>query len=670
LTLRTRRAVAAVAALGAVEALQGYGVSLFTPEIAATLGVGAVSIVSARILAMMLAASLPLVVPKIRAFHRAAVQAWVFRVAAVTSIGAIALTGRVGSTRELVAVLCLTSLVTAPAHGMRRAVMATGADPASIVRLLSLLQGAVAVAQLGLALAVVSGGVDDWDTTFEATAAVCCAVALVAAVLLPFREERAADPQPAEDGFSWREVSRSWRATPSLVGIAVAVLALGLLLMPYDAVLSIYLHAHWQFSTRGTAVVFTAIAGCSLAAVVITAGRAGRRLVEAPGRGASEAWCVMAVAALLLAAAPIVPSRPLMVVAVSLGSAAVAALIPVFGALAFAVTSPQQRACLSAAFAAAIWAGSLLGIVVATSFANRHGARAALLALAALGLLAAAWWRSASPAVATDREAVRDAAIERREYAELLGAGGHLPLLECRGISFSYGRLQVLFDVDFTVETGEVVALLGTNGAGKSTLLKVISGIGLPQRGSLRLAGRDITYLDAEDRVGAGIAQVPGGHAVFGSMNVIENLQAFGYTLGRDKRTVDDAISRCLDVFPRLAARRTATAATLSGGEQQMLGLCRALILKPRLLLIDELTMGLAPSLIAPLLDLVRRINLDGTAVVVVEQSVNIALSLVDHAYFMEKGSVRFDGRAGDLLERQDLLRAVFLQGVAKGALR
>jgi ABC-type branched-subunit amino acid transport system ATPase component len=239
-----------------------------------------------------------------------------------------------------------------------------------------------------------------------------------------------------------------------------------------------------------------------------------------------------------------------------------------------------------------------------------------------------------------------------------------LPMLACRGVDFSYGQLQVLFDVDFVVDEGEMVALLGVNGAGKSTLLRVVSGVGLPSRGTVRFEGTDITYLDAERRVPLGITQVPGGRAVFPSMSVVENLRGFGYTLGRDRSRVEAAIDTSFAAFPRLAERRHQTARTLSGGEQQMLALAKALVLRPRLLLIDELSLGLAPVVVGQLLDMVRRINAEGTAVVLVEQSVNIALNLVDHAYFMEKGEVRFDGRAQDLLHRDDLLRAVFLDGV------
>jgi len=256
-----------------------------------------------------------------------------------------------------------------------------------------------------------------------------------------------------------------------------------------------------------------------------------------------------------------------------------------------------------------------------------------------------------------------DEVLEDEEIRRIQSSGGQLPMLAVRGIDFSYGQLQVLFDVDFTVDDGEMVALLGVNGAGKSTLLKVISGIGLPTRGSVRYRGQEITYLDAERRLRLGITQIPGGRAVFGPMTVVENLRSYGYTMGRDKAAVESAIDRTFEAFPRLHERRNSLAATLSGGEQQMLGLSKALMLRPRLLLIDELSLGLAPVIVGQLLELVRQINADGTAVVLVEQSVNIALNLVDHAYFMEKGEMRFDGRASELLARDDLLRAVFLHG-------
>jgi ABC-type branched-subunit amino acid transport system ATPase component len=266
--------------------------------------------------------------------------------------------------------------------------------------------------------------------------------------------------------------------------------------------------------------------------------------------------------------------------------------------------------------------------------------------------------------VQQDIDRMIDSVMEEEQLRRIAASGGHLPMLTCKRLDFSYGQLQVLFDVNFTVDDGEMVALLGTNGAGKSTLLKVISGIGLPQKGTVRFRGQDITYLDAERRTRLGITQIPGGRAVFGPVSVVDNLRAYGYILGKSRRDLDSLVDECFEAFPRLAERRNSLASMLSGGEQQMLGLSKALIMKPRLLVIDELSLGLAPVIVAQLLEMVRRINATGTAVVLVEQSVNIALSVVEHAYFMEKGEMRFDGAAADLLARDDLLRAVFLEGV------
>jgi ABC-type branched-subunit amino acid transport system ATPase component len=311
--------------------------------------------------------------------------------------------------------------------------------------------------------------------------------------------------------------------------------------------------------------------------------------------------------------------------------------------------------------------GGILGILVLGSADARYGPAGSVAAVCLPCIVAALLMRSAARSVNHDLDRLVDEIVEEEQLARLDAMGVHVPLLSCRRVNFSYGSLQVLFDVDFSVDDGEMVALLGTNGAGKSTLLRVIAGVGLPWGGSVRYRGSDITYLDAERRVRLGIAQVPGGRAVFGRMSVVENMRVFGFTHGRDRRAADRGIERSLAVFPRLAERRNQAAGTLSGGEQQMLALSKALILEPRLLCIDELSLGLAPKVVGELLTMVRAINATGTAVVLVEQSVNVALSLVQRAYFMEKGQVRFEGAALDLLDRGDLLRSVFLEGAARG---
>jgi ABC-type branched-subunit amino acid transport system ATPase component len=260
-----------------------------------------------------------------------------------------------------------------------------------------------------------------------------------------------------------------------------------------------------------------------------------------------------------------------------------------------------------------------------------------------------------------------DEVIEEQEISTLLSAGVQLPLLACRQIDFSYGQVQVLFDVSFEINEGEIVALLGTNGAGKSTLLRVISGLALPQRGSVRFHGRDVTFLDATRRVGLGISQIPGGKAVFPTMTVADNLRAYGFSLGRDRKAIERGIETSFASFPRLDERRNQAAGTLSGGEAQMLALSKVFLLRPQLLLIDELSLGLAPIVVGQLLDMVRQINREGTSVVLVEQSVNVALSAANRAYFMEKGEVRFEGPAADLLGHDELLRSVFLAGTTVG---
>ena len=236
-----------------------------------------------------------------------------------------------------------------------------------------------------------------------------------------------------------------------------------------------------------------------------------------------------------------------------------------------------------------------------------------------------------------------------------------MTLLEVRNVDFSYGHVQVLFDVNLDVSGGEVLALLGTNGAGKSTLLRVISGLATPDRGIVRFDGAIVTSHSPPDRVRRGIVQVAGGKAVFASLTVQDNLRAGAYSYKWDRDRIGQHTDEVLELFPALARRLSQLAGTLSGGEQQMLAIAKALMLDARLLMIDELSLGLAPVVVQELLGVVDRLKTQGITMVIVEQSVNVALELSDRAVFMEKGEVRFTGPAADLLERDDLVRAVFL---------
>jgi ABC-type branched-subunit amino acid transport system ATPase component len=236
-------------------------------------------------------------------------------------------------------------------------------------------------------------------------------------------------------------------------------------------------------------------------------------------------------------------------------------------------------------------------------------------------------------------------------------------ILQCKDLDVSYGPVQVLFGVDMAIDEGEIVALLGTNGAGKSTLLKAVTGLVKPTKGTVEFQGADITGHRADEVTRAGISLMPGGKGVFPTLSVEENLRLAGWLLRDDPAALAEARARVVDLFPILQERIGEMAGNLSGGEQQMLALAQSFICRPSLLMIDELSLGLAPTVVGQLLDVVKRIHEQGTTVVLVEQSVNVALTLAQRALFMEKGEVRFEGPTAELLDRPDILRSVFIAG-------
>jgi len=241
------------------------------------------------------------------------------------------------------------------------------------------------------------------------------------------------------------------------------------------------------------------------------------------------------------------------------------------------------------------------------------------------------------------------------------------PILVCDGVDVAYGPVQVLFGLDLTVDAGEIVALLGTNGAGKSTLLKAISGLVTPKAGSVCFEGTDITGTPAHRAAQMGLIQMPGGRGVFPQMSVRENLRLACWMFRHDKDRTDAKVEEMLGLFPRLRDRFSALAGDMSGGEQQMLTLAMALVNEPRLLMIDELSLGLAPTIVGDLIEVVHTINDTGVTIIIVEQSINVALTLAQRAVFMEKGEFRFTGPTAELLERPDILRSVFIAGASSG---
>jgi len=240
--------------------------------------------------------------------------------------------------------------------------------------------------------------------------------------------------------------------------------------------------------------------------------------------------------------------------------------------------------------------------------------------------------------------------------AQAPGAPASDAMLSVYNINVWYGAIHAIKNVSFDVNEGEVVALIGANGAGKSTTLKTVSGLLRSQTGSISFLGEDIMHTPADKLVGRGLAQVPEGRRVFLEMSVEENLEMGAYT--QPKSTVAPGIARVYDAFPRLKERRRQVAGTLSGGEQQMLAMGRALMSNPKLLMLDEPSMGLAPILIEQIFQIIEELHRAGSTILLVEQNAQMALSIATRAYVMETGKVTLTGTGAELLVNDDVRRA------------
>jgi branched-chain amino acid transport system ATP-binding protein len=229
-------------------------------------------------------------------------------------------------------------------------------------------------------------------------------------------------------------------------------------------------------------------------------------------------------------------------------------------------------------------------------------------------------------------------------------------MLEVEGLHVYYGEIHALKGISLRVAQGEIVALLGNNGAGKTTTLKTISGLLRPRTGQVLLEGRPIHQLPPHEIVARGVAQSPEGRKVFNRLTVTENLEMGAYL--RDDSAVREDIDRVFELFPRLRERRVQVAGTLSGGEQQMLAMGRALMARPRILLLDEPSMGLAPILVEQIFETVADINRQGTTILLVEQNAAIALSVAHRGYVLETGSIALTGGAAELSEHPEVQRA------------
>jgi branched-chain amino acid transport system ATP-binding protein len=368
-------------------------------------------------------------------------------------------------------------------------------------------------------------------------------------------------------------------------------------------------------------------------------------------------------AALLAAGFAYAPNIGLAVVFNILLTADLAILLPgILATLSLAIPARARAVGFSVASWWAIPGLALLPLI--GWIGDNWGTRLGMLVMTPILLIGGLMISSGGSVITRDIEDVWRSSTARSQ-ALLERRQGRSKLLLVRDLNVGYDGLQVLFDVNMDVAEGEVVALLGTNGAGKSTLLRAITGITEADFGAVIFDGRDITHAPPNEIAALGVASVPGGAGVFPGLTVRENLRSAAWLIRRDRRLVEERIEEVLEVFPILRERLEEPASNLSGGQQQMLALGMALLARPKLLIIDELSLGLAPVVVSKLAELVRQVAAAGTTVLLVEQSVNVALGMASTAYFMERGRVQFSGPAEELLERPDLLRAVFLTETA-----
>ena len=460
--------------------------------------------------------------------------------------------------------------------------------------------------------------------------------------------------------------ARLWRIK-TMKTVVVAFSAMGFALFTGPVLRNLYLEDHFGLGAFGRGAVETA----SGIGIVLAVPFVGKTFDKVYRRDPSRALAALGV--LLLPVAALVPIQYVMPNPWLF--AAVGVFINLLTGSAFAMVGPiiqgivpyRLRGLGTALVTMYIFfVGATGGGLLSAMLSNAYGPRPTVLVLTIPSMLiggllivnGARFIRNDLSLVVAELKEEHDEVQRQRRDPE------GTPVVQVNEIDFSYGQVQILFDVGFEVRRGEVLALLGTNGAGKSTILRVLSGLETPERGVVRLNGQTITYTSAEARNKLGIHMLAGGAGVFAPMSVEDNLRMAGYPYRSDPEELERRISRAWDAFPELLERRDASAGTMSGGQQQMLALAMVLLHDPEVLIIDELSLGLAPTVVERLLAIVDDLKAKGMTMIIVEQSLNVALSVADRAVFLEKGRVRFEGAADELLERDDLARAIFLGSV------
>ncbi len=447
--------------------------------------------------------------------------------------------------------------------------------------------------------------------------------------------------------------------------LAVGVGVLGFALIAVPLQFNLLMESRYAFGPLKRGVVESLIWVVSIPILPVVGKLFDRKFREDPPAMMRLAGYFVIFAGVIYAIALPIKNIGTLVVMIAIAQAAISAAF-VAAAPIIAAVSPFRIRALAFAFLPVFifLMGGFFGGLLVGSLSDSYGNRTAMWVVAppaaVIGGLLIVY---GSRFIRRDISLAVEEMIEDRDEIERMAEmdPDDVPVIQVRNLDFAYGPVQVLFDVEFEVMKGEVVALLGTNGAGKSTILNVVAGLGTPSRGVVRLNGRAFTYTSAEQRNGLGIHMLAGGKGVFLPMSIDDNLEMAAFPYRNDEGEAERRIARVLELFPELADRGDDIAGSLSGGQQQILALAMTLLHDPEILIIDELSLGLAPVIVERLLAVIEQLKAEGMTMIIVEQSLNVALAIADRAIFLEKGRVRFTGPAAELAERDDLARAVFL---------
>jgi ABC-type branched-subunit amino acid transport system ATPase component/predicted MFS family arabinose efflux permease len=522
---------------------------------------------------------------------------------------------------------------------------------------------------LAAAIAEAAGGPEGWRWVWYSLG-IPVAIVAVAAFAMPepprgqFEKEHVLHEVVEEQNpapISMEAAFARLKRIATIRSVLVAFCAIGFGLFSQGTLSSLYLdrdlHVH-DALTRG--VMLSLMQAASLPFLPFVASYFDRAYRRNPAKALAIVGALVVPSAILTPLQFSVHSNAWFVILGIPGSILTTAAFAMVGPVIYAVMPYRLRGMGNALATMYIFfIGGFLGGIVAAFFTNAIGIRGTVILLAIpTSVIGGLLLMNGARYIRNDLSLVVEELLEEQEeYRKRADDGAPPPALQLVNIDFSYGPVQVLFDVGFELYKGETLALLGTNGAGKSTILRVISGLEIPERGVVRFKGQNITYVTPEGRARVGIMQLPGGKGTFPSLTIAQNL-AISTRLHTGE--AEARVDRVYELFPELAARRRQLASSLSGGQQQMLALARVLIHDPEILLIDELSLGLAPIVVERLLAVVEQLKAQGQTMLIVEQSLNVALSVADRAIFLEKGQVRFEGVAAELLERDDLVRAVF----------